>query len=289
MESTSKPNDDSSDPTRHYDTIIDAWDHLLGEDLHYGFFTDSSQSLTTATDALTNEMLALAQLKSGSSVLDIGCGTGKAGCRIASEFNCQLLGVSPSKGCVNRASMLAESLKLSASAVFRVGDGTKLELADNSFDRVWVMESSHLMDDKPALLRECARVVKPGGRVVLCDVMLQAKLDIPQVIAHRDEFLILKAAFGRAKMETLEFYSEQLEGNHLQVECARNITRETLPTFARWRENALHNRANVEHYIGDQAWEHFLASCNVLESFWQQNIMGYGIISARKPADNVRF
>lgn len=284
MQKTISHSDESGDPTRHYDTVVEAWDHLLGEDLHYGYFRDGKQSLTRATDALTDEMLKLADPHDGHKVLDIGCGTGKAGCRIAQEFNCQVLGVSPSTACINKASALAATLELSDSAKFLPGDGTQLQFQDASFDLVWVMESSHLMDDKQALLRECARVLKPGGRVVLCDVMLQAKLTLPQVIAHRDEFLILKDAFGRAKMETLGFYRDHMQANQLQVEHARDISTETLPTFAHWRENALGNRSSVERHIGEQAWSRFLASCNVLESFWQQNIMGYGIICASKPA-----
>lgn len=279
---SSRSDNDSGEPTRHYETVLDAWDHLLGEDLHYGFFAENDLPLSVATDALTDEMLRLAQLRDGLSVLDIGCGTGKAGCRIASEYGCLLLGVSPSKSCVDRATTLASSLGLSETAKFRIGDGTGLAYADDSFDRIWVMESSHLMDNKQALLSECARLLRPGGRVVLCDVMLQVKLSIQQVIARRDEFLVLKSAFGRAKMETLGFYENQMIDNSLKLESARSITQETLPTFSRWRENALRNRAKVERYIGRQAWQDFMSSCDVLEEFWQQGILGYGIIAAIK-------
>ncbi|MEP5567768.1 MAG: methyltransferase domain-containing protein [Halioglobus sp.] len=278
------PTDSSGDPTKHYNTVVEAWDHLLGEDLHYGYFRTGGEPLTNATDALTDEMLSLAQLEAGMDVLDIGCGTGKAGCRVAHEFKCQVMGISPSSACIDRASALSESLGLFATAKFQLGDGTQLQFEDGSFDRVWVMESSHLMDDKAALLRECARVLKPGGRMVLCDVMLRAKLSLPEVIARRDEFLILKDAFGRAKMETLAFYQSQLEGNQLQLEHARDISIETLATFGHWRENARANRSQVEQHIGEQACDSFLASCDVLESFWQESIMGYGIISASKAA-----
>ncbi len=277
------PSENSGDPTKHYDSVVEAWDHLLGEDLHYGYFRDGDESLTSATNALTDEMLSLSQFEPGLDVLDIGCGTGKAGCRIASELKCQVLGISPSSACITRASSLSKSLGLSAAAQFQRGDGTQLQFSDCSFDRIWVMESSHLMDDKPALLRECARVLKPGGRLVLCDVMLRTKLSLMQVISHRDEFLILKDAFGRARMETLAFYQDQLADNQLQVDHVRDISSETLATFDHWRENARDNRILVQKFIGDQAWRHFISSCDVLESFWQQSIMGYGIISAAKP------
>jgi len=51
------------------------------------------------------------------------------------------------------------------------------ERGQRTFDVVWVLESSHLMRDKTALLRECVRVLAPGGRIALCDII--RKRDIP--------------------------------------------------------------------------------------------------------------
>ena len=139
------------------------------------------------------------------------------------------------------------------------------------------------MPDKSALIRECARLLKPGGRIVLCDVMLNHKLALPDVIAHRDEFLLLKHVFGRAVMEPLDFYEAECETNGLQIIERRDISRETLPTFDHWAANASANKAQVVEMIGSEAWQQFSDSCDVLRTFWQTNILGYGIIGARKP------
>jgi 27-O-demethylrifamycin SV methyltransferase len=138
------------------------------------------------------------------------------------------------------------------------------------------------MQDKPALLSECARVVRPGGRVVLCDIVLKRKLPLKEVIRYRDEFLLLRDVFGRAIMEPLDFYLEQFRARGLHVADASDISRETYPTFDRWRENANHNRESVVGKIGAEAWKKFLLSCDLLEQFWRDDILGYGIISAHK-------
>ena len=276
--------EDAHEPTRHYDTVVDAWDYLLGEDLHYGYFRSGGESLTEATNALTDEMLNLAKLEPGLQLLDVGCGTGKAGCRIAGEYAFQVTGISPSTACIDKASALARRAGLGESARFLIGDGTAMQFADEQFDRVWVMESSHLMDDKSALLSECARVLKPGGRVILCDLVLQAKLPLPRVIDLRDEFLLLKDAFGRARMETLAFYREQLQAHGLHVDHDRDISQQTLATFQHWRANAERHRDRVTDLIGDQAWSQFRDSCDVLARLWRDGIMGYAILSASKPS-----
>lgn len=280
---TNTPPSAPAEPTQHYDSVVEAWAHLLGEDLHYGFFECGNETLVAATDALTDQMRSEAALHEGLSVLDIGCGTGKAGCRIARENSCQVLGVSPSTACIEDAMALAAAQGVSGgSAHFRIGDGTALDIADESFDRVWIMESSHLMDDKAALIRESSRVLKPGGRLVLCDIMLDHKLSLEQVIDYRDEFLLLRDVFGRAKMEPMHFYVEQLQANQFEVASSRDITSETFATFERWRENAKQNRSTVVGLIGEAPWQQFTDSCDVLETFWQRGILGYGLVSALK-------
>ena len=276
--------DKTREAAQHYDTVVEAWGLLLQEDLHYGYFETGNESLIDATDALTNEMLQLARLQPGQQVLDIGCGTGKAGCRIASEYSCQVIGISPSAKCIEDANAKARELGLADAVEFRIGDGMRPDFPDGTFDRVWVMESSHLMPDKKALLSECARVLKPGGRMVLCDVMLDHTLPMDEVIQNRHKFMLLKDVFGRAIMEPLDFYSAECEANGLRVDHCRNITTETLPTFDHWLDNANRNRDSVVGMIGEDACQQFADSCGVLRDFWQAGILGYGIISAEKPA-----
>ncbi|MFK7978137.1 MAG: class I SAM-dependent methyltransferase, partial [Halioglobus sp.] len=234
-----------SNPTEHYNTVVHAWGELLGQNLHYGFFESANTDLATATEALTSQMLAAAKLQPNMNVIDVGCGTGKAACRMAEDFNADVVGISPSSECIDRANALTATIEGGGSASFQIGDGTKMAFEDESFDRVWVMESSHLMQDKPALLSECARVLRPGGKVVLCDIILKRKLPLERVIEYRDEFLLLRDAFGRAIMEPLTFYAATLESYGLHVELVRDISEETFSTFAHWRNNAKKNRTQV--------------------------------------------
>lgn len=269
-------------PTEHYDNVVHAWGDLLGQNLHYGYFESENTPLAAATEALTDQMLAAADFHANLRTIDIGCGTGQAACRLALEFGSHVVGISPSKECVDRATSAAETLACTDSVTFQIGDGTKMEFPDESFDRVWVMESSHLMQNKPALLRECARVLRPKGKVALCDIMLKEKLSLEKVIEYRDEFLLLRDAFGRAIMEPLDFYAAELESHGLRVETRRDITEETYLTFDQWRKNAEEHRAHVTKEIGEQGWSKFFQSCDVLEHFWKEGILGYGIVAATK-------
>jgi len=268
------------DPARHYDRVVGAWGHLLGEDLHYGYFNGDGLDLAGATDALTDEMLALAALSPGERGPDIGCGTGRAACRSAAEFDCEVLGISPSEVCVEDSGERARSLGLESIVRFVPGDGAALAFADGGFDCAWILESSHLVSSKRDLLAEAARVLKGGGRLVLCDIMLERKLSMEEVIGFRDEFLLLRDVFGRAVMEPRAFYTRAMEANGLSVTHSRDISDETSPTFRHWRGKARCNREKVVSLIGAEAWRRFVDACDILEMFWSRDILGYGIVAA---------
>ncbi|MDG2411688.1 MAG: methyltransferase domain-containing protein [Halioglobus sp.] len=276
-----EPASTTDSPTEHYNTVVGAWGNLLGENLHYGFFDSVETSLFDATEALTNQMLQAADFRAGMRAVDVGCGTGRAACRIAKEFGVSVTGISPSEECVTRAGSLAKDAGLDGSAVFAIGDGAQMAFEKESFDRVWVMESSHLIPDKRALLQECARVLRPGGKIVLCDIVLKQKLPLETVIEYRDEFLLLRDVFGRAIMEPLSFYTNSLITYGLQVEVQRDISEQTFPTFEHWRKNAAENRERVVTELSEEGWQKFYDACDVLEKLWRAEILGYGILSAR--------
>jgi ubiquinone/menaquinone biosynthesis C-methylase UbiE len=173
------------------------------------------------------------------------------------------------RGCADRVS-------------FRVGDGMANGLPDAAFDRVWVMESSHLMPRKDTLLAECARVLRPGGRMVLCDIILHRELPMKEVLSRARDFMHLHNAFGRAKMETLDTYERLAQQCGLRLTERLDISQQTLPTFAHWRRKLDQNSEAVRGLIGDGGLEHLQASCAILPQLWNDRILGYGLFVAVK-------
>jgi cyclopropane fatty-acyl-phospholipid synthase-like methyltransferase len=272
----------ATDPAAHYDKVTDAWGYLLGENLHYGYFDRGDESLAEATERLTRRMAELAQPGPESLVLDVGCGTGGPARCLAQWFGCRVTGISPSRVCIDRAAKAIESTAVADLVNFDLGDAMAMPYADACYDRVWVMESSHLMPDKSRLMREVARLLKPGGRLVLCDVMLQQHMPLLEVIRYRDDFLLLHDVFGRARMETLEFYAREAEANGLMVELREDISAATRPTFECWRRNAEANREVILSHLDETDWDKFFSSCEVLEKFWDSGVLGYGLLAASR-------
>jgi len=266
-------------PAAHYDRVTAAWGLLLGAELHYGYFATGQEQLPVATRALTTQMLEAAQLRAGLRVLDVGCGTGEPARRLAREFGVEVLGITTSEVGVATATEITQAEGVDGVR-FEVRDGTDNRLPAASFDRAWVMESSHLMPDRPALLRECARVLAPGGRLVLCDIIRRREIPFAELRQRRHAFAVLRAAFGAARMDSLDQYARYAVDAGLVDVVTRDITAETLPTFDRWQANLDEHRDRVVELIGEQGAADFEESVRILRDFWLDGTLGYGLVTA---------
>jgi 27-O-demethylrifamycin SV methyltransferase len=228
-------------------------------------------------------MIAAAGFSPGLDVLDVGCGSGAPACRLVAEFGVRVVGITTSAVGVAAARARAAALGLT-DASFEQRDGTANGFPDASFDRVWVLESSHLMRDREALVSECARVLRPGGRIVLCDLVRHREIPFQEVRDRRTDFVTLRTAFGDAHMEPLAYYTSTAEKYGLVVDQADDLTALTLPTFDRWRANAVSHRPAVVAALGEEGLAAFERSCDILERFWRDGTFGYGLFSAVKSA-----
>ncbi|KQX73907.1 cyclopropane-fatty-acyl-phospholipid synthase family protein [Aeromicrobium sp. Root472D3] len=275
---------ESYDPASHYDRVMAAWQLLLGDELHYGVFDDGDEPLDVATRALTERMVAAADLQTSGHlrVLDVGCGSGAPARTIAGRFGVEVVGITTSAVGVETARRRTAEAGVDG-VTFEQRDGTANGFDDASFDRVWVMESAHLMRDKDALVSECARVLRPGGRLVLCDLVRWREIAFREVRERRDDFAVLREAFGDAHFESLDGFGALARGHGLVVDRGDDLTAATLPTFDRWRANADAHHDAVVELIGTAGRDAFVRSCDILEAFWRDGTFGYGLVSATRP------
>jgi 27-O-demethylrifamycin SV methyltransferase len=229
-------------------------------------------------------MVEAVRIEPGQRVLDVGCGNGAQACRLVAEHDVTVLGITTSQVGIDLATARADAAGIADRATFELRDGTDNRLPAASFDRIWVLESSHLMRDRDRLITECARVVRPGGRLALCDIVRKREIPFSELRARRSEFQTLRAAFGDAHMQPLELYAENLEKAGLAVDVTADLSDPTLLTFDRWRANADRYSDEVTAALGGQGLDEFRRSCDILESLWRDGTFGYGLIAAQRPA-----
>lgn len=273
----------SSEPEAHYDRVTDAWQYLIGDDLHVGNFEDSNRDLLHATQALTRLMADSAQLAPGSKVLDVGCGTGSPAVYLALNRGCFVTGISTSSVGVARAKVRAADQGAEDRASFAVADGTANGFSDESFDCVWVMESSHLIPQKDALIRECARVLRSRGTMVLCDLMLRKPVPARPGVSLWHDLTLLEKVYGKTCLYSLEGYLREFQASGLDAE-GRDISGSVLPTFFHWRQNAEVNANRVSEIFGSDQVKLFVRSCEILTRLFENGQLGYCLVTGKRVA-----
>lgn len=122
-------------------------------------------SLGAVTEAIEQRLILklMGDLK-GLCVLDVGCGDGVLTCAATSR-GALATGVDPDPAMLNAARARAE--RAGANADFMDGRIEQLPFNDASFDVVAAITVLCFVDDASAAVREMARVLRPGGRLVL--------------------------------------------------------------------------------------------------------------------------
>jgi ubiquinone/menaquinone biosynthesis C-methylase UbiE len=118
---------------------------------------------------LDRHIVAWLQLAPGSRVLDAGCGSGGMTRLLAQAVGSdgEVTGLDANPQLIEWDRSQGKETDEAGQIDFREGDVLHLPFEDGTFDLVWCSRVVHGLNDQVAGVRELARVVRPGGRVVL--------------------------------------------------------------------------------------------------------------------------
>ena len=163
---------------RHYTTsgLLDRIDAALkqaGADPAHPTFDDLSpvDEFHTGGIEATTHLIDQLEISSDSIVVDLGCGLGGTARHIVHRYGATVHGVDLTRAFVEVGRVLNDRLGLGERITLEVGDATDPPFADASADLVVMMHVGMNVADKPAIFAQAARLLRPGGRFALFDVM----------------------------------------------------------------------------------------------------------------------
>lgn len=183
-------------------------DALWGQNLHFGYWEDDSDDspIEVATDRLTDLMISGLDPEPGQRILDIGCGNGNPAMRLVRSRDVRVVGITISELQVEQGQERAAEAGLADRAEFRYADAMSIPFPDGSFDAAWALESMLHMPDRGQVLAETARVLRPGGRLAIADVVERGPVS-PEGKVVMDH---IRETYKIHALGSVEEYREQL-------------------------------------------------------------------------------
>jgi O-methyltransferase StaMB len=205
---------------------------MLGDNLHLGYWDDpdSEAPFGEATDRLTDIMAEKLKIGPGSHILDVGCGVGGPGVRIARLTGARVTGISVSGEQIAVANSLAKSTGLAEQVVFQQANAMEMPFPAQSFDVAIALESISHMPDRGQVLTQICRSLRPGGRLALTDMFERA----PIPAAKQPKVDRLLNNFMSSTLIHAEDYPPLLRHAGLWFEEILDISEQTLPKSIFW-------------------------------------------------------
>jgi 2-polyprenyl-3-methyl-5-hydroxy-6-metoxy-1,4-benzoquinol methylase len=142
---------------------------LYGQIRRESFGEDIGQNSWLTADE-QDRFLQWLDLSSGKTLLDVACGAGGPALRIAAATGCSVVGIDVHEQAVETATTVAGQRGLAERTLFRTTDATeRLPFSDASFDAITCIDAINHLPDRPRVIAEWTRVLKPGGKMLFTD------------------------------------------------------------------------------------------------------------------------
>lgn len=153
------------DVGRHYDELDGFYRTLWGEHVHHGLWITGRESVDVAVRQLVDRAAATAAVRPGDAVCDVGMGYGAPARRLAASYGARVTALTLSEAQYAYACAVDPG---DDNPTYLLRDWAAHGLPDASFDVVLALESTAHLPDKPGFFDAAFRLLRPGGRLVVC-------------------------------------------------------------------------------------------------------------------------
>ena len=168
-----------------------------------------------ATDTLAH----LANVGRSSHVIDVCSGLGGPARYFAHHYGSRVTGIDLNQSRVDGAIRLTKMVGLEGKVSFHHANATSTALPSAKFDSLIAQEAFCHIPNKPKLLTECVRILKPGGLIAFTDILEGASMTTPVRERLRQEMTF-------TELNTLDGYRALLETSGCEMKLAEDLSEE---------------------------------------------------------------
>ncbi len=266
----------------HYNDIDPLYRKIWGEHLHHGLWKSGSEEPAEAVLQLIKLVVEQGEIQRNYQVCDVGCGYGATSRVLAQECGAKVTGLTVSEAQYRYATHFKHHEN---NPTFFLRDWMVNQLPHESFDTVISIESSEHMVDKPRFFSEAFRVLRPGGRLVIC-AWLAKEGPKNWEVRHLLEPICYEGRLPSlgSEMEYREFF----EQSGFQILDFQDLTQRVKKTWSicikRFLQSFIKERETRDFLFKSPSDNKiFLKSVFRMWAAYNLGSLRYGIFSARKP------
>jgi ubiquinone/menaquinone biosynthesis C-methylase UbiE len=210
---------------------------VMKKSQHFGYYDEQHTNEDAAQEKYHENLNDILKLKSGMKVLDAGCGQGVVATYLAMNNDVHITGITITPHEVKTATKFARLHRVSEKTSFVLADYAAIPFEDGSFDRVYTTESLSHAPDVNKVIKELARVLRPGGLLVCAEYEMDHK-NFDQKTARLAKLIKEHAAIHGIYQFGNGDFKKILDGNKLKILHEYNWTNNVKPSFDRLRRLA---------------------------------------------------
>jgi len=248
---------------------------LWGDSRHIGIFEHPGETVHDAMARVSERLIERAGLRPGLRVLDVACGSGALARHLAAVHACRVNAIDTSDMALAWGEALARAAGLADRIDFSWGDLHRLPFENCTFDVYWAQECFLHASSKHMALEEASRVLKPGGRLVLTDLVVRRETTPEERAAIADRV-------AWPEMWDQEDYRLVLGEAGFVIECEDDWSDCIAPTYDRLVGDLERRRREFEARIGRDAVDHAAATLRFWSEAAENDRIGWIHVQARR-------